>query len=333
MLLLELQAFCPQSKLVEAVLFFSLRRGLFPVIGYFVLLIDGLVVTLGKMLIFLQIQLLLPPNGASIFFPIRDQYSRAGAAIFIFSHPCISYMASRFWQIDSARGAAVVGMVAYNWLFALVYLGISTFPINEAQFWWFARVIGFCFVFLAGLSLSISYAASKNALPQKYLNNKYLLRGLRVFGMGLLITLATYFYDPASTIWFGVLHLIGASILFSIPLMELKGNKTYIGLAATCILAGIYLQQLTFDFPILLWLGFWPTGWYTFDYFPILPWYGFFLLGILAGKNYFRGMKPIEYVGKFKPAISLFSFFGRHSLAIYLIHQPLLLAGIKLGLF
>ncbi|MFH1750760.1 MAG: heparan-alpha-glucosaminide N-acetyltransferase [Candidatus Micrarchaeota archaeon] len=245
-------------------------------------------------------------------------------------------MDGRFWQIDFARGIAVILMVAYNWLFALVYLERANFPIHDVPYWLLARLIAFSFVFLAGISLSISYARSRKKLNAQALNRKYLLRGLKIFGMGLLITLATYLYEPSATIWFGVLHLIGVSILLAIPMMGLKRKGKAFGIAALAIGLGVILQQSTFDFPYLLWLGLWPTGWNTFDYFPLLPWFGFFLLGIISWKKYFIGRagnaRPVfnQKSLKVPPLTAPIAFLGRHSLFVYLVHQPILLLMLML---
>ena len=44
-------------------------------------------------------------------------------------------MPQRFWEIDAARGIAIVLMVVFNWAFALQYLQIAN--INWGWlFWW-----------------------------------------------------------------------------------------------------------------------------------------------------------------------------------------------------
>ncbi|MEK6953495.1 MAG: heparan-alpha-glucosaminide N-acetyltransferase [Candidatus Micrarchaeota archaeon] len=264
-------------------------------------------------------------------------------------------MNNRIWQLDFARGIAVIGMVAYNWLFALAYLGKIDFPINDPPYFWFARIVAFCFVFIAGASLAISYKrAIASRRGSEHLGKtaiyKFLTRGLKLFGLGLLITLATYLYEPSATIWFGILHLLGISSLLALPIIDaLERGKIRMRsitlISASIILAGILLPGMSFDFPYLLWLGFWPNGWYTFDYFPILPWFGFFLMGIVAGKKWFwrkektangakGGMKP-KSASNYPPAPKLLApiaFLGRHSLFIYLAHQPILLLAVKLGL-
>ena len=234
---------------------------------------------------------------------------------------------NRFWEIDFLRGIAVMAMVVFHLLFDLNYFGI--YPADLYSGLWFivGRFAAIVFIFLVGLSLTISYskACAKNLSRQNHFS-KYLKRGLRIFLLGLVITLATFIFFPAGAIWFGVLHLIGISIIITFPFLRFK--KLNIVLGAILIIAGLYLMQFTFSFPHLLWLGFFPQNFYTFDYFPLLPWFGVVLLGIFTGNllypNAKRRINPETF-----PAVSPknpICFLGRHSLAIYFIHQPLLIA-------
>jgi uncharacterized membrane protein len=123
---------------------------------------------------------------------------------------------------------------------------------------------------------------------------------------------------------FGVLHFIGISIILAYPFIRFRILNLLVGVIVVII--GLYLQNFVFDFNWLFWLGFKPMYFYTFDYFPILPWFGVVLIGLFFGKmlypNYKRRFK-IKDLSGFKIS-KLFCFLGRHSLLIYLIHQPIL---------
>ncbi|MFC1906028.1 heparan-alpha-glucosaminide N-acetyltransferase domain-containing protein [Chloroflexota bacterium] len=98
-------------------------------------------------------------------------------------------------------------------------------------------------------------------------------------------------------------------------------------LGTACLVGGIFLNRLVFGFPWLLWLGLKPQSFVTLDYFPMLPWFGVFLLGIFAGKLlYPEGVRRFKFRDLNNPATKSLGFMGRHSLLIYLIHQPIALA-------
>jgi len=152
-----------------------------------------------------------------------------------------------------------------------------------------------------------------------------LLRGLMIFGLGMAITFATALFLKSGFIVFGILHSIGFSLVIAVQFLRFPVKKLLaFGLAA--VLAGIFLSGLVFDFPWLLWLGFIPRGFYTIDYFPLLPWLGVLLLGLAFGKKFYaegeRTFKTRVPLAFFKPLL----FLGRHSLVVYLLHQPLLIA-------
>jgi uncharacterized membrane protein len=170
----------------------------------------------------------------------------------------------------------------------------------------------------------LSYARGKTVLNRRELQLKYLKRGLKIFGYGLIITVITWFYLVEGFVIFGVLHCIGMCIILSYPFLKYRFFNLMFGLILVSI--GIFLKSLTFDFNWLLWLGFVPSRFYTVDYYPLLPWFGVVLVGIFLGNIFYKGYKRqfrlmdlshLKFVG-------FFSFLGRHSLVIYLVHQPVL---------
>lgn len=226
----------------------------------------------------------------------------------------------RYWEIDFLRGIAVIMMVLYNYLFALVFFNIVNVNVSSGFWWLFARLTAGTFILLVGVSLSISYARVSN-LPD--LHKKYFKRGAKIFFFGLLITLVTWIYPNKGFIVFGILHFIGISVILGYFFVKYKYENLVIGM--TLILTGIFLSQLIFDFPWLLWLGFIPANFYTLDYFPLLPWFGATLIGLFIGKMLYpvgkRNFSFKEYSEK--TAVKQFCYLGRHSLGIYLLHQPL----------
>ena len=234
----------------------------------------------------------------------------------------------RFWEVDSLRGLAIVMMVVFHFIFDLNYFGIYSFDIHSGFLWWFARITASMFIFLVGVSLSLSYARTtilNRNINEKKLFLKYLKRGLKIFVYGLLITAATYIFIGDGFIVFGILHFIGLAIILEYVFIKYKYTNLFLGLAF--IGAGIFLMSFRFDFYGLLWLGFIPNNFYTVDYFPLLPWVGIVSLGIFLGNTLYE-----KYVRQFKlPDLSsnlivkISSFLGKHALFIYLIHQPIII--------
>lgn len=235
----------------------------------------------------------------------------------------------RFWEIDFLRGIAISMMIIYHLVYDLSSLG--QYNINATSGFWlyFARATANIFIFLVGVSLAISFSRTKNISSKTKgmkLFLKYLRRGLKVFSWGLIITLVTWVLFREGFVIFGILHLIGISIILAYPFLKLRYWNLLIGLL--CIFLGAYLKNFNFNFSWLLWLGFRPSHFYTIDYFPLLPWFGVVLLGIFIGNllypNYTRKFKLVD-LSHFSTMKTL-SFLGKHSLFIYLIHQPIIIA-------
>jgi uncharacterized membrane protein len=224
----------------------------------------------------------------------------------------------RFWEVDALRGIAVLMMIAFHALFDLSYFGVSGVDVYSGFWMIFARATLIIFLVLVGISLSISHSRVEDKLNRSQIIRKYTRRGLRIFLYGIAITAVTFAAFPSSAIWFGILHLIGASIVLAIPLL----TRRRIALAAgvLMILSGLALSTQSFGFPWLMPLGFYPAGFYSFDYVPLLPWFGVVLLGLFAGGRLYEKRKPKETPHSAGPIC----FIGRHSLFIYLVHQPVM---------
>ncbi len=234
------------------------------------------------------------------------------------------------WEIDVLRGIAVVAMVLYHFSYDLAYFGIFGVGFFRTGLGLeTGRAIGTSFIFLAGLSLALSYQRAVAHQPSgRKLFRKYLGRGVRIFSYGLLITFLTWIFVPREMILFGVLHLIGASIVLAYPFLGLRLPNVALG--AGCIAIGLYLRNFDAGHPWLAWLGIRPDS-FMLDYWPIFPWFGVVLLGIFAGNAlYGDRRKQTTHVPPPLPAIRPLAFLGRHSLPAYLLHQPILLATLML---
>lgn len=234
---------------------------------------------------------------------------------------------ARYLEIDFVRGFAVMLMVFFNYSFALRFLGV--YDVNLGPLYWtFAPVIiAGLFLILVGVSATISYNRVNKTRTAKEIYLKFILRGLKLFCLGLGITVVTWLTFPRVFVVFGILHLIGVSVILSMPFLRARVPRLSLAFGVLLIAAGIYLHSLTFDMPWLLWLGFTPTNFQTLDYFPIIPWFGLVLIGIYFGGLFYNGRKRLKReTGSFEPKTSRFlCFLGRNSLLIYLLHQPVLM--------
>jgi len=230
---------------------------------------------------------------------------------------------NRFWEIDFLRGIAIIMMIIYHILFDLNFFDIYSINLHSFPFRLFLYPIGTTFLLLVGISLTLSYARAQKTIPTKQLPLKFLLRGFKIFGFGMIITIVTWILLPDAFIIFGILHCIGISIILAYPFLQLRIPNLFIGIVF--ILSGIVLGTMVFEFNWLVWLGFPPSDFSTIDYFPLLPWFGVVLIGIFIGKTLYP-----NYNRKFElPDLSVYKlinflcFLGKHSLVIYFLHQPI----------
>lgn len=223
-------------------------------------------------------------------------------------------MKQRIWELDALRGILIWGVVAVHLLFDLQYfLGIDAVKNPVLQYC--LDRCGFLFVILSGVSVT--------------LGRRSVRRGLQIFGCGMLITLVTagmYLAGMAENeiiIWFGVLHLLGVCMLLWPAFRKLPAwALAAIGLAAAAL--GVLFRTLSVQTLWLVPLGLIPHTFETVDFFPLFPHLGWFLLGAAAGKLLYQEPRSRFPNAAKRQSLRFFQFCGRHSLWIYLAHQPVL---------
>ncbi len=235
----------------------------------------------------------------------------------------------RFWEVDFWRGLAVTGMIVYHLVYNLSAFG--PYNLNPYSGFWlfFQRGVAISFLTLVGISLSLAHdrLLLRSKVPEF---SRFGSRGGKIFLYGLAITVVTYFFLGDWYVRFGVLHCIGISIILGYFFLRFYWVNLVLGLFI--IAAGWMLYYQAFPFSFFIWLGFRPYGMYTVDYFPLLPWFGVVLLGVFLGKTLYPGYRRGFRIPDFSniPPLAFFGYCGRHSLTIYLLHQPVLIAVLAL---
>ncbi len=230
---------------------------------------------------------------------------------------------SRFPEIDAARGVAILMMIVFHTVFDLNFFAILPVEIATGFWRYFAMATASLFLVVAGISLVVSHARATAHLAGFALAQKYLRRGAGILALGLLITLATWLYLQKGFIIFGILHLIGVSVMLSV--LFFRFGKYNILLGLLCIAGG----SVTGSIHGPLWLlpfGITPDSFTSVDYTPLFPWFGAVLVGMGAGDILYAGgirRFAVPCLPDFFPW--KLTFLGRHSLVIYLVHQPVII--------
>ena len=227
-------------------------------------------------------------------------------------------MRKRFWEIDFLRGIAIIMMVMFHFLWDLNHF--YNFDISVSKGFWnvFQITTASLFLFLVGISLTISNT-NNNA---GYI--KYLKRGLKIFSFGLIITVVTKLIFPDSFVVFGILHLIGVSIILSYVFRKFRYLNLLFGIGF--VVVGGLLKNYAVNFDWLFFLGLYSNRFYSLDYFPIFPWFGVILIGMFFGNLLYSTNKrnfKLKDSSENK-VVNFVCFLGKKSLIIYLMHQIVL---------
>ncbi|OQY52637.1 MAG: hypothetical protein DRR08_07145 [Candidatus Parabeggiatoa sp. nov. 2] len=224
----------------------------------------------------------------------------------------------RSLHVDAWRGTACVLMIFYHFCYDLNYLQIATFDFYHHPFWLSLRtLIISLFLGLVGISLHLA-TVSGLRVPA------FLRRLAVLLGCAGLISVVTFILFHERFIFFGILHFIAlASVLGLLFLRWLWFN--FVG-GLGLLIVGLSVQHSLFNQPFLQWVGLMTHKPSTEDYVPLLPWFGVVLLGMALGK--YLHLKGYLY-GQMRSVLGRrLAWMGRHSLLIYMLHQPILLGGL-----
>ena len=223
--------------------------------------------------------------------------------------------------LDTLRGLALISMILYHASWDLVYLFGVDWPwySSSGAFFW-QQAICWTFILLSGYCF--------------HLGRRRMRRGWMAFGGGAVVTAVTLIAMPDMPVLFGVLTFLGSATLLTIPMDKLlkkipavpglalsfaffwlfrEVNSGFLGfepLGLVSLPEGLYASLFT------AYLGFPPAGFRSSDYFPLLPWSFLFWTG------YFLYRLRLGEPRRTLPQIPVVTWMGRHSLVIYMLHQP-----------
>ncbi len=226
----------------------------------------------------------------------------------------------RIDAVDCVRGLALIGMAGYHltWDLADFRLVSPLLPFTPGMRL-LSHVVASVFLALVGVSLALAHAHGfdRRAFWRRF--------GI-VAGAAALVTAGSVVFAPGEGIFFGILHCIAAASLIAAPFVTWPAWASLAaGLAA--IAAPWVIHSTLFDPPWLLWLGLGEALPNTLDWRPLLPWAGVVFLGLALARS--PGVIPkLNSPGRWRAASGASRaacFAGRHSLPIYLIHQPALI--------
>lgn len=254
-------------------------------------------------------------------------------------------MRQRYCILDEIRGITLCSMIVYHAVWDLVYIFGRNWEWYRSEFAYFwQQSICFSFILLSGFCFS--------------LGKRKFRRGLLVFAAGILISLVTELFMPQNRVRFGVLTLLGSCILIVAAVEKvwerIRGqdkqmrtkNNPGTGMPITGVVISILMFVLTRrinygvlgfgDITVLRlsgklynmgeignYIGFTEPTFFSTDYFSLVPWIFLFLTGYYI----YKWMERKSFLAFLNKAPTLGTWWrpiGRHSLIIYLLHQPVI---------
>lgn len=231
----------------------------------------------------------------------------------------------RLLALDAARGLALIAMATYHFSWDLEFFGyLAPGTSTQGFLRLYARMIASSFLFLAGFSLVLAHYPKLRLEP-------FLRRLGVIIAAAAAISVATYWFTPDSWIFFGILHAIAMSSLIGLLFLRVPPILTLLA-AVLAFALPEFLRSSAFDSPWFWFLGISETLPRSNDYVPLLPWIGALLTGIAMARFLVDGNR-LGWIDRMPAGPRWLRWGGRHSLTVYLLHQPVLIAGLYLASF
>jgi uncharacterized membrane protein len=234
--------------------------------------------------------------------------------------PAAAAPSARLIAIDALRGFGLLLMIAYHFAFDLSWMKVVAIDFNHDPFWLTARdFIVAWFLLLVGVSLVLARDAQQST-------HAFWRRIVIIVVCAALVSAASYVIFPQSFISFGILHSIAIASILARPLVRWPFVAFAVGVAI--IVAGATLQFAVFDARWLNWVGMMTHKPPTEDYVPLFPWLGVVLVGVAAGTWIIHRERAVMIrLGRVAP--KWLDWLGRHSLLVYMVHQPILVGILR----
>ena len=211
--------------------------------------------------------------------------------------------AQRSTLIDYLRCLAIFLMLFYHWHFDLFFSGyLQESIIRHPAFVALARLCLCLFLFCVGYSLALNY---KRHCDKKFFWRSFLGNWIKVTVSAIMISIVTYMTYPQYWVYFGILHCISVASLIALAFFHLPKIALSIGIIMMTAYWG-------WDYS-LPWINLQQP---TLDHIDLFPWLGMVLIGL--------GAEHWQLHQKFQPKPRAWVLWvSKHSLIIYLLHQPL----------
>lgn len=223
--------------------------------------------------------------------------------------------------LDAARGLAILAMISFHATWDLAYFGYipADFP-DRPWFRLYGHLIASSFLILVGVGLVWAF---RKADPWP----RYWQRITKIAIAASLITLVTHAIMPNEFIFFGILHCIVLCSLVAV--LFVRANlAVMLGTTAVAFALPLVIASPTLDAPAFWWLGLGTHLPVSNDIQPFLPWFGMVLAGMVLAKSSFVQRLAATWAQRLRPTRIQkgLAGAGRHSLGLYMLHQPLLFA-------
>lgn len=224
---------------------------------------------------------------------------------------------NRIWELDAFRGLCILGVIIVHTIYDLQMFGMLSYD-TPTLFNIIRDYGGLLFIIMSGICVTLGH--------------RNLKRGIIVFGCGMIITAVTYgmylleLANEYILIHFGILHLLGICMIFYALYKHLP--------TLSIAIIGVVIILMTFVVRDIRTETFWTVpfgilcnGYVASDYFPIIPNLGWFMIGTVLGRCIYKNKQTLfpKIPAKAAP-VKFLSFCGRHSLWIYMGHQPIIYA-------